>query len=76
MNNCQYYHNIFTTLRKFYHEILILEQNSRNHESFLPQKFGAIQYRGSTIVLVIVWIVYIIDIGCYAYEANVIVFMI
>ena len=24
----------FTTLRKFYHEIFILEQNSRNHESF------------------------------------------
>ena len=30
--------------RKFYHEIFILEQNSRNHESFLPQKFGAIWY--------------------------------
>ena len=28
----------------YYHEIFILEQNLRNHESFLPQKFGAIQY--------------------------------
>ena len=35
---------IFTTSRKFYHEIFILEQNLRNHESFLPQKFGAIRY--------------------------------
>ena len=28
----------------FYHEIFILEQNSRNYKSFLPQKFGAIRY--------------------------------
>ena len=28
----------------FYHKIFILEQNLRNHESFLPQKFGAIRY--------------------------------
>ena len=28
----------------FYHEIFILEQNSRNYRSFLPRKFGAIQY--------------------------------
>ena len=28
----------------FYHEIFNLEQNSRNHESFLPRKFGAIRY--------------------------------
>ena len=34
MNNCPYYHEIFTTSGKFYHEIFILEQNSRNHESF------------------------------------------
>ena len=27
----------------FYHEIFILEQNSRNRESFLPRKFGAIR---------------------------------
>ena len=26
----------------FYREIFILEQNSRNHESVLPRKFGAI----------------------------------
>ena len=32
------------TSQKFYHEIFILEQNSRNHESFLPQKFGAMRY--------------------------------
>ena len=44
MNNCPYYHEIFTTSQKFYCEILILEQNSRNHESFLPRKFGAIRY--------------------------------
>ena len=43
-NNRRYYHEIFTTSRKFYHEIFILEQNLRNHESFLPQKFGAIWY--------------------------------
>ena len=29
------------TSQKFYHEIL---QNSRNYESFLPRKFGAIRY--------------------------------
>ena len=44
MNNRWYYHKIFTTSRKFYHEIFILEQNLRNHESYLPQKFGAIRY--------------------------------
>ena len=33
-----------TTLRKFYQEMFNLE---RNHESFLPWEFGAIQYNGS-----------------------------
>ena len=37
MNNRPYYHEIFTTSQKFYHEILILEQNSRNHESFFHE---------------------------------------
>ena len=32
-----------TTSQKFYHEIFILEQNSRNHESFLPRKFFAMK---------------------------------
>ena len=44
MNNRPYYHRIFTTSQKFYHKISILEQNSRNYESFLPRKFGAIRY--------------------------------
>ena len=39
MNNHQYY-KIFTTSRKFYCKIFILEQNSRNNESFLPRKFA------------------------------------
>ena len=38
-----------TTSRKFYDKIFILEQNSRNHESFLPLKFGAIRYVNETI---------------------------
>ena len=31
---------------RYYHE---MEQNLRNHESFLPRKFGAIRY-GKTII--------------------------
>ena len=51
MNNQQCsYHDIFTTSRKFYHEIFILEQNSRNHKSFLPQKFRAIWHTDSNSV--------------------------
>ena len=30
--------------KSFYHKIFILEQNSRNHESFLPRKFGEGRY--------------------------------
>ena len=37
--HCEH-HEIFTTSLKFYHELFILEQNSKNHESFLPRKFG------------------------------------
>ena len=33
---------MFTTLQKFYYKIFILEQNSRNHESFMPWKSDAI----------------------------------
>ena len=33
--------------KSFCHEIFILEQNSRNHESFLPRKFGAMWYIGT-----------------------------
>ena len=33
----------------FYHEIFILEQNLRNHKSFLPRKFGAIGYYRKSI---------------------------
>ena len=40
---------ILTASRKFYHEIFILEQSSRNHESFLPRKFGAIWYKYGVI---------------------------
>ena len=36
-------HEIYPISRKFNHEIFILEQNLRNHESFLPRKFGAIR---------------------------------
>ena len=38
---------------KFYHEIFILEQNSRNHENFLSQKFEAIQYIAPNNIFVI-----------------------
>ena len=34
---------IIQNFMSFYHEIFILEQNSRNHESVLPRKFGAIR---------------------------------
>ena len=45
MNKCLQLHE------SFYHEIFILEQNLRNHESFLPRKFGAIQYYKEVILI-------------------------
>ena len=31
-------------IHKFYHKVFILKQNSRNHESLLPRKFGDMRY--------------------------------
>ena len=42
--------------KSFYHEIFILEQNSINHESFLPRKFGAIRYIVSPLLCACVYI--------------------
>ena len=37
-------HEIFRNSRNFYHGSLNIGQNPRNHESFIPRKFGAIRY--------------------------------